>query len=160
MLSLLLVNYRSASLAIEAIRTARSATAQKLQVVVVDNSCDAAEAGALGPHADVLIVSATNRGYAGAINDGRSACSGDVLIVCNPDVTFGAGSIDALAQAVGGEVAVAGPALYWDSAMRWLLPPAERMTAMEKLDEVLASRSAVWFRARDRRRILQRCAFW
>ena len=160
MLSLLLVNYRSAALAIEAIRTARAATAETLQVVVVDNSCDAAEAESLRPHADVMIVSTTNRGYAGAINDGRPACTGDVLIVCNPDVTFGAGSIDALAQAVGGEVAVAGPALFWDSAMRWLLPPAERMTAMEKLDEVLASRSAAWFRARDRRRIRKRAAFW
>ncbi len=164
MLSLLLVNYRSAALAVEAIRTARGATERELQVVVVDNSCDQAEAEALRPHADVLIVSATNRGYAGAINDGRAACDGEVLIVCNPDVTFGAGSIDTLAAAIGdadrGDVAAAGPALYWDSAMRWLLPPAERMTAMEKLDEVLASRSSAWFRARDRRRIRKRAAFW
>lgn len=160
MLSLLLVNYRSASLAMEAIRTARAATARNLQVVVVDNSCDAAEADALRSHADVLIVSKTNRGYAGAINDGRPACDGETLIVCNPDVTFGAGSIDALAQALVGDVAAAGPALFWDSAMRWLLPPAERMTATEKLDEVLASRSTGWFRARDRRRIRKRAAFW
>lgn len=160
MLSLLLVNYRTAALAIEAIRTARAATAESLQVVVVDNSCDAAEAEALRPHADVLIVSATNRGYAGAINDGRPACRGDVLIVCNPDVTFAPGSIDALVGAIGGDVAVAGPALFWDSAMRWLLPPAERMTGMEKLDEVLASRSSAWFRARDRRRIRRRAEFW
>jgi GT2 family glycosyltransferase len=160
MLSLLLVNYRSASLAIEAIRTARGATAEKLQVVVVDNSCDAAEADALRPHADVLIVSETNRGYAGAINDGRPRCDGEVIVVCNPDVTFGAGSIEALVQAIGGDVAVAGPALFWDAAMRWFLPPSERMTGMEKLDEVLASRSTAWFRARDRRRIRKRAAFW
>lgn len=160
MLSLLLVNYRSASLAIDAIRTARGATAQELQVVVVDNSCDASEAEALRPYADVLIVSKANRGYAGAINDGHPACDGEVLIVCNPDVTFGAGSIDALSQTLVGDVAVAGPALYWDSAMRWLLPPAERMTGIEKIDEVLASRSPAWFRARDRRRIRKRAAFW
>lgn len=160
MLSLLLVNYRSAALAIEAIRTARLATQQRLQVVVVDNSCDAAEAEALLPHANVMIVSPANRGYAGAINDGRPACEGEVLIVCNPDVTFGAGSMDALSSALVGNVAVAGPALFWDSAMRWLLPPAERMTAVEKLDEVLASRSSGWFRARDRRRIRKRAAFW
>src|ERR1700756_3363751 len=111
MLSLLLVNYRSAPLAIEGSRTARAATDQQLQVVVVDNSCDAREAEALRPHADVLIVSSTNRGYAGAINDGRAACDGEVLIVCNPDVAFGDGSIDALAGAIGGDVAAAGPAL-------------------------------------------------
>jgi GT2 family glycosyltransferase len=160
MLSLLLVNYRTAALAIEAIRTARGATASALQVVVVDNSCDPAEAEALRPHADVLIVSSTNRGYAGAINDGRPKCEGEVLVVCNPDVTFGGGSIDSLAGAIGSGVAVAGPALFWDAGMRWLLPPAERMTATEKLDEVLASRSPAWLRARDRRRIRQRAAFW
>ena len=160
MLSLLLVNYRSATLAIEAIRTARASTARTLRIVVVDNSCDAAEAEALRPHADVLIVSSTNRGYAGAINDGWHACEGDVRIVCNPDVTFGAGSIDALADALTGDVAVSGPALFWDAAMRWLLPPAERMTGLEKLDEVLASRSSAWFHQRDRRRIRKRAAFW
>jgi len=159
-LSLLLVNYRTAALAVEAISTARAATAEKLQVVVVDNSCAAAEAEAMRPHADVLLVSATNRGYAGAINDGRPECDGEVLIVCNPDVTFGAASIDALTRAIGGDVAVAGPALFWDSAMRWLLPPAEFGTGIEKVDEVLASRSSAWFRRRDRRRIRKRAAFW
>ncbi|HEY2090850.1 MAG TPA: glycosyltransferase [Thermoanaerobaculia bacterium] len=160
MLSLLVVNYRSGALAIDAIRSARAATARKLQVVVVDNSCDPREADSLRVHADVLIVSATNRGYAGAINDGRRACEGDVLIVCNPDVAFTAGSIDALVSAITGDVAVAGPALFWDSAMRWCLPPAERLTAIEKVDEVLASRSSAWFAARDRRRIRRRAAFW
>ncbi|HEX7138145.1 MAG TPA: glycosyltransferase, partial [Vicinamibacterales bacterium] len=96
----------------------------------------------------------------GAINDGRRKCEGEVIVVCNPDVTFDAGSIDALVQAIGGDVAVAGPALFWDSAMRWLLPPAERMTALGKLDEVLASRSSAWFSTRDRRRIRKRAAFW
>jgi GT2 family glycosyltransferase len=160
MLSLLVVNYRSAALAIEAIRTARAATTQKLQVVVVDNSCDPREAEPLRAHAGVVIASATNRGYAGAINDGRPACEGDVIIVCNPDVTFGAGSIDALVSAIAGDVAVAGPALFWDSAMRWILPPADRLTGAEKLDEVFASRSSAWFASRDRRRIRKRAAFW
>jgi len=160
MLSLLVVNYRSAALAIEAIRTARAATALPLQVVVVDNSCDASETEMVQPHADISIVSAVNRGYAGAINDGRRACEGEVIIVCNPDVTFTEGSIDALASAIGGDVAVAGPALFWDSALRWRLPPADRTTAMEKLDEAIASRSAAWFGARDRRRIRKRAAFW
>ena len=56
MISLLIVNYRSAPLAIEAIRTARSSTSQRLHVVVVDNSCDPREAEGLRPHADVLSV--------------------------------------------------------------------------------------------------------
>ena len=160
MLSLLVVNYRSAALAIDAIRTARAATTDELQVVAVDNSCNSGEADTLRPHADLLLVSAANRGYAGAINDGRRVCKGEVIVVCNPDVIFESGSIDALAAAISGDVAAAGPALYWDSAMRWTLPPADRLTAVEKLDEVLASRWPPWFAARDRRRIRKRAAFW
>ena len=156
MISLLVVNYRSAPLAIEAIRSARAATSQPLQVVVVDNS---SEADALRPHADVVIASPVNRGYAGGINDGRAHCRGDVIIAANPDVIFAPGSIDALADALQ-HAAVAGPALFWDDAHRWLLPPSELHTAWQKIDEVLGSRSRAWLRARDRRRFLARVAFW
>jgi len=159
MISLLVVNYRSAPLAIEAIRSARASSSAPLQVVVVDNSCDAREADALRPHADVVIASTTNRGYAGGINDGRAHCRGDLIVVANPDVIFAAGSIDALAAALQ-DAAVAGPALYWDDAHRWPLPPSDLHTAWQKIDEVLASRSHRWMRERDRRRFLARVAFW
>lgn len=161
MISLLVVNYRSAELATEAMRTARAATASPLQIVVVDNSGDAREAETLRPHADVLIVSATNRGYAGAINDGRRAYTGGVIIACNPDVKFGARSIDKLNAALEDQdVAVAGPALFWDDGFTWMLPPSELQTAGEKLGQVLASRSRAYAEARDRARIRKRMAFW
>lgn len=156
MISLLVVNYRSAPLAIEAIRSARAAASQPLQVVVVDNSD---EAELLRPHADVVIASQTNRGYAGGINDGRPHCKGDIIIVANPDVVFAPHAIDALADALR-DAAVAGPALFWDDAHRWLLPPSDLHTAWQKLDEVLATRSRAWLRVRDRRRFLARVAFW
>jgi len=157
MLSLLVVNYRSAALAAEAIRTARGATQQPLQVLVVDNSCDPREAEALRPHADVLIVSSSNRGYAGAINDGRRACEGDTIIVTNPDVSFSAGAIDKLVDV---DAAVAGPALYWDAGREWILPPSERHTGPEKFTQVLASRSPAFRRRWDEARIRSRIAFW
>jgi N-acetylglucosaminyl-diphospho-decaprenol L-rhamnosyltransferase len=157
MLSLLVVNYRSAALATEAIRTARAATAGDLQVVVVDNSCDASEVEALRGVADVLIASATNRGYAGAINDGRRACDGETIVVTNPDVVFAPGAIDAL---VAADAAVAGPALYWDAAHEWLLPPSELHTGSEVASRVLASRSRAWRVRWDRMRIRKRIAFW
>jgi len=156
MISLLVVNYRSAPLAIEAIRSARAATSQTMQVVVVDNS---SEADALRAHADVVIASPSNRGYAGGINDGREHCRGEVIVAANPDVIFAAGSIDALADALQ-NAAVAGPALFWDDAHRWLLPPSDLHTAWQKIDEVLASRSRRWMLTRDRRRFLSRVAFW
>ena len=159
MISLLVVNFRSAALAAEAIRTARASTTSPLQVVVVDNSCDPGEANALRGLADTLLVSETNRGYAGAINAGRKACSGDTIVIANPDVTFAAGSLDVLHESLR-HAAVAGPALFWDDAHRWMLPPGDLYTAPQKLDEVLASRSRAWFEQRDRRRFLQRVAFW
>ena len=160
MISLLVVNYRSAALAADAIRSARSATAAPLQVVVVDNSCDASEAESLRPLADTLVVSDSNRGYAGAINDGRKRCDGEVIIVSNPDVQFGGSAMDQLAGALDREAAVAGPALFWDEAATWMLPPGELQTGWQVIDRSLASRSAAWRRSRDRRRIRKRIAFW
>ena len=160
MISLLVVNYRSAELAAEAIRTARAASAERIEVVAVDNSLDPAQGDALRPYADVVIASATNRGYAGGINDGRRSCRGEVIIACNPDVLFAPGSIDALARALAAGAAVAGPALFWDEGHRWLLPPADLHTGREKVDEVLAGRSAKWAAQRNRRRFRRRLAFW
>jgi GT2 family glycosyltransferase len=160
MISLLVVNLRSAALAAEAVRTARLASSSEVQVVIVDNSCDVAEAEALRDIADVLIVSKTNRGYAGAINDGRRACTGDVIVIANPDVTFAPRSIDLLANALDGKYAAAGPALFWDDAHEWHLPPGDLLTAPQKLDEVFASRSPAWHEQRDHRRIVRRMRFW
>ncbi len=160
MISLLVVNYRSCALAAEAIRSARAASLTPLQVVVVDNSCDEREAAALRRHCDVLIASPVNRGYAGAINDGRRRCDGEVIVVSNPDVIYGERAIETLAGTLAGRITVAGPALYWDESFRWILPPSDRHAGLGEVDRILASRSDTWWRARDRRRIRQRLAFW
>jgi GT2 family glycosyltransferase len=155
--SLLVINYRSSALAVDAIATARAASSWPLQVIVVDNSVDAAEADALRPLADIVIVSLRNLGYAAGINAGRRSCDGDVIVVSNPDVRFGEQSIDRL---VAANAAVAGPALFWDDAHRWMLPPAELHTRREVIDRVFASHSRAWARRRERRRFRQRVAFW
>lgn len=160
MISLLVVNFRSAALAAEAVRTARAASSSPLQVVIVDNSCDPREAEALRRVADALIVSKTNRGYAGAINDGRRACDAKAIVICNPDVLFAPRSVDLLAGALDGKTAAAGPALFWDDGYRWHLPPGDLLTAGTKIDQVLASRSPRWRAQRDGRRFAARVAFW
>lgn len=161
MISLLVVNYRSAALAVEAIRSARAASSVPLQVVVVENTVDEDEIRQLRSVADEVIVPARNTGYAGGINLGRRSCSGDVIIACNPDVVFGVGAIDALAAAFSDRrVAVAGPALYWDRGHRWILPPADGHSFRDRVDQVLASRSRAWFHWRDRRRFRDRVRFW
>jgi GT2 family glycosyltransferase len=161
MISLLVVNYRSVDLAIEAIRSARSSNAGRLQVVVVDNSVDSSEGERLRPHCDELLLSPSNVGYAAAINAGRRKCDGSAIVVSNPDVVFQDGAIATLAAALEDEtVGVAGPALYWDDRNEWILPPSDLHTAADKLDEALATRSLVWFRWRDRRRVQRRMDFW
>jgi N-acetylglucosaminyl-diphospho-decaprenol L-rhamnosyltransferase len=155
--SLLVINYRSASLAAAAIRTARAASSRPLQVIVVDNSVEAAEADALRHAADIVIAAPRNLGYAGGINAGRRAVDGDVIVVSNPDVCFVEGAIDRLVEV---DAAVAGPALFWDDAQQWMLPPAELHTRSEIIDRVFASRFSAWRRRRDRRRVLDRVAFW
>jgi GT2 family glycosyltransferase len=156
-ISLLVINYRSASLAAEAIRTARKSSTGPIQIVAVENSVDPAEAETLRGIADIVIQPPRNLGYAGGINAGRRACDGEVIVVSNPDVHFGEQAIDRLVDA---DAAVSGPALYWDDAHRWMLPPAELHTRGEVLDRLFASRSKVWARRRDRRRFLARVAFW
>lgn len=161
MISLVVVNYRSAPLAADAIRTARASSQSPLQVIVIDNSCDPAEAAQLQPVADVLLTPPSNLGYAGAINLARLHCREDVLIVCNPDVVFFQGAIDHLIRAVKDEkFAAAGPAFYWDAAQEWILPPSELPTLLNKADEAIASRFRWWSRRRDRRRFRDRLAFW
>jgi N-acetylglucosaminyl-diphospho-decaprenol L-rhamnosyltransferase len=160
MISLLVVNFRSAALAANAIRSAREAASSPLQAVVVDNSCDPREAEALKGLADTLVVSETNRGYAGGINLGRRACEGDVIVISNPDLVFAPRSIDLLRDALDSRTAVAGPALFWDDAHQWHLPPGDLLTAPQKLDQILASRSREWRVQRDQRRFRRRLAFW
>ncbi|MGZ8867719.1 MAG: glycosyltransferase [Thermoanaerobaculia bacterium] len=155
------MNYRSAALAAEAIRSARGTTKGPLHVVVVDNSCDASEAEQLRPHADFLLVAEKNLGYAGAINAARPHCSGESVIVTNPDVVFFDGAIDRLVEALKDpDTAVAGPALYWDDARQWILPPSDIHTLRGRIDEALASRLGFWRERRGRRRLRQRLAFW
>ncbi len=155
--SLIVVNYRSASLAIEAVRTARAATQNALQVIIVDNSVDSAEAEALRPHADFLMTPDLNLGYGAAINRARAKCDGEVLLAANADVRFGDQSIDRLLDS-GADVA--GPALFWDDAFTWLLPPSDLHTAADALDAATASRSVRWQRRRDRQRTKKRLTFW
>ena len=160
MISLLVVNFRSAALAESAVRTARAASSSPLQVVIVDNSCDPQEADALRRIADVVVVADRNRGYAGGINRGRPACDGDTIVIANADLTFAPQSIDRLAEALDERTAVAGPALFWDDAHQWHLPPGDLLTALQKLDHILATRSREWRAQRDQRRFRQRVAFW
>jgi len=158
--SLIIVNYRSWQETREAVVSARAASSEPLDVVVVDNSCSEEEAEALGAIADVrLVVSATNSGYAGGLNQGVALAEGEILFLSNPDMRFGADSLDILANEVTDRT-IAGPRFTWDAAGKWQMPPADEMGVIQKLDEVASQWSSIWNRARDVRRLRDRVNFW
>jgi GT2 family glycosyltransferase len=159
--SLLVINYRSSALAAEAVRSARAASNDPLQVVVVDNSEDPQEIEHLrASGADEIVAAPRNLGYAGGINLGRPRCRGEFLVIANPDVVFRESAISELIDRVRRGAAVTGPRLVWDQAGRWTLPPADMPTLASKGAEVLASWSRSAAAARERDRIRDRIRFW
>ncbi len=127
LLSLVVVSYRSAALAREAIagfRSGAEAAGEPAEVVVVENS---GEAEAFRAVADLTLDPGRNLGFAGGLNAGIAAARGDLLFLANPDLVFRPGSIAALAAAVRGgrEPVAAGPSFFLDDAMTIHAPPAE-----------------------------------
>lgn len=160
-IALVIVNYFSVELARDAIASARSTTSASLEVVVVDNSCDARERSRLAEcGADRIIEAPDNLGYASGANLGIVATVAPIVVVANPDVIFGDQCLDRLSERLTGNVAVAGPAFHWDDRGEWLLPPADLLDEREKLSQALASRLPMFRRRRERSRLKRRIEFW
>ena len=143
MISLVLVSYRSASLAAEAIasmRAAASALGEDLEAVTVVNSCEADEAAALAPLSDRILAPETNRGFAGGLNLGIAQAKGDVLALANPDIAVSEAALAALLDALPKrEPAAVGPVFFWDDAATLLLPAAEEPRPAELVRRLLAA---------------------
>jgi GT2 family glycosyltransferase len=142
-ISLVLVSYRSAALASEAIASVRAAAAalgEELEVVTVVNSGDAAEVAALGPLSDRLVAPESNRGFAGGLNCGIAEAKGDVLALANPDVALSEAALAALLDVLKRhDRAAVGPVFFWDDACTLLLPAAEEPRPAELVRRLLAS---------------------
>lgn len=160
--TLLLVNYHSSHLVAAAIESARAATERPLEIVVVDNSVSHDEETRLRQlRIDNVIVSRTNLGYGAGVNAALGDCTGDRIIVANPDVTFAEESLDLLLQPLeDARVALTGPAFFWDTQMRWHLPPPETMTFREQLSRNLSPRFESIRTARQKRLLERRIDVW
>lgn len=158
--TLIIVNYKSWQETQQAIRSAHLASTEPLEIVVVDNSCDERELEQLQLIDGIrLIASERNSGYAGAVNRGVAESEGEVLFLSNPDIRFGARSIDLLAEHAMIST-IAGPHFAWDERGEWHLPPADEVNALFKADEIMAQHSTAWNRFRDLRRADARVRFW
>jgi N-acetylglucosaminyl-diphospho-decaprenol L-rhamnosyltransferase len=97
------VNYRTAELTVGCVASLRADGVG--EVVVVDSAsgddCRTRLAGA--DPAARFVALPRNRGYGAAANAGAAAASGDVLLICNPDLVVEPGTVPALLAALGAD---------------------------------------------------------
>jgi GT2 family glycosyltransferase len=127
--SVLIVNYFCHRLTHRAVQSVL-ADAPRAEVIVVDNSADAAEAQALAallPQQVSLVQPGENLGFGRACNLAWAGSSRPWVMLLNPDAAVLPGCLDALAntmQSRPGAGAVA-PLVHWDEASGFLLPPQQ-----------------------------------
>ena len=126
-LSAVVVNYRTASLAADCVRSLREAFSRESiagEVVLVDCASGGEEVARLGQAgADVLVALPDNRGYSGGSNAGLARARGARLVISNADVSFRPGALTALLAAIADPgVGAAAPLAEWDAEGRIRLP--------------------------------------
>jgi len=157
--SLVLVTYRSSAVVGEAVAGFRSELRRsgvEGEVVLVDHSEDPEELARLQGVADRLVVE-SNRGYAAGINTGISIASGEIVLVGNPDIRFGVGSLGALLTALASGWEVVGPQFVLGDL---LLAPADEQTPAAELRRLAAGRSRLAWRRLLRREVARWRCVW
>ena len=157
--SLVLVTYRSSAVVCDAVASFRRELARvgaEGEVVLVDHSEDADELERLQAVAD-RIVAESNRGYAAGINAGVAAAGGETVLVGNPDIRFGEGSIAALLAALDSGWDVVGPQFVLGDL---LLAPADEQTSAAELWRLTAGRSRAAWRRLLRREVTRWRRIW
>lgn len=127
-LSLVLVAYRSSAVlpaAVKAFRRELASVALDGEVIVVEHSEDAGEAGLVEAAQPDLLLRQVNRGYAAGVNAGLAAARGERVLVGNPDVELHPGALGVLLDALRDGWTVVGPQLELAGAS---FPPAEEQT--------------------------------
>lgn len=131
MISVIVVNYHSAALtgrALASVLEERAAPPAELELLVVDNSEDAAEARRLRellPPSARLLVNSVNEGFGQACNRAYEQSRGDLILLLNPDAWLAPGALDRLRRTLldHPRAAAVGPLNYWDRARSFYLPP-------------------------------------
>jgi GT2 family glycosyltransferase len=154
-ISAVVVSHRSAALAMRAFESLRRDAAGSglaLETIAVVNSGDAQEARALESAADRVLFPERNLGYAGGLNAGLKAASGEILVLSNPDVVLRPGALEALRAAAASGLVAAGPALFLDEGETLHMPPGEEPRPCGLVRRRLGARgSAAVFRRAVRR---------
>lgn len=127
MVSVIIVNYRSAHIVERAVGSVFSGTGE-IEVIIVDNTSSPEEAGKLREISKsynvTLVLNRENRGFAAASNQAFHRSKGEFVLLLNPDAYVLSSCLDTLTgflNANPGAGAVS-PMVCWDDGMRYLFP--------------------------------------
>ncbi len=175
-LSVLIVNYNSWRLCVDAIRSleqypprSREGRELEYEVIVVDNCSplrdEVAEAeleAMLPPSRGELIRHDRNGGYSTGMNLAYARSKGRYVLVCNPDLLFTAGCLTALFQGMEADesIGAAAPIGFLDEGREACLPPNILPTLSDLIGLTLAALSPRFTRAYTRRRTRRALPVW
>ncbi len=148
-LSVVIVNYRSASYTLHAVASAleqevgfEGCARAEVEVLVIDNGSSPEDAALLEglPRSVRLIRNGVNVGFAAAANQGIREARGEFLCLLNPDTHLFSGAFLRLMEQLRRhpEVAAAGPKAWWDDERTFLLPLVRLPTPGSMIAESLA----------------------
>jgi len=133
-LSVIIVNYRSASYTLHAVASALEQEVARpdgggrgeMEVLVIDNGSPPEDGAVLEglPQSVRLIRNATNLGFAAAVNQGIRESGGEFLCLLNPDTHLFPGAFQRLLEYLYRfpDLAASGPRVWWDEEKTFLLP--------------------------------------
>lgn len=160
--SVLIVNYHGHALTRRAALSVLQ-TAPGAEVIVVDNSDDAAEAQALQaalPPTVRLVVAPGNLGFGQGCNLAFEHAHGDFLLLLNPDAFVLPGCITTLQNTLAADprIGAVAPLTWWDDSSGYTLPPAQMQSPRGEFLQALGLRwppLGRWLSLRFRHRNLQ-----
>jgi GT2 family glycosyltransferase len=126
----IIVNYKAAELALGAAQSVLDSTSLgPVQVVLVDNSDDPAEAQILGaklPPGVELLVNPSNAGFGRACNQAFDRYPSDFVLLLNPDARLLPECLIRMQRTLlnNDQVAAVSPQVFWDERRQFLLPPS------------------------------------
>ena len=144
MISAIIVNYHDHTLTAQAVASVL-VDQPDAQVIVIDNSADAAEAEALRdclPATVDYIVSPENVGFGRACNMGYARARYDLILLLNPDALIRNGCIAALVDCMRKtpDAGAVSPLAVWDDDAQWLLSPSNLAVPLTEFGLALAVR--------------------
>ncbi|MGH7966208.1 MAG: glycosyltransferase family 2 protein [Candidatus Binatia bacterium] len=153
-LSIILVHYHTPRLLMRAVASLRADLADsgtEAEIVVIDNGSTVEERDIIRTLGVSVLEPGRNLGYAGGVNLGVAATTGDHVILMNSDVDVFPGCLGRLRATLTDGIAAAGPRFFWDRERLVMFPPTEIRDRYSELERRAANYSTLLaVRARQR----------